>query len=239
MISQVNKYQWLTFKNVCAFIALAGVVGAAVCAAYARTRSFPDDTLGRGNSIDYVDQFAYLAEEAPLASHASWEVSGANTGVWSSHIAVASNNHSILIHYDISSIPKGMRITNAELVLPIYTYSPADTRFFIYRVLADWGNGASYKYRYNTPEKKVPWSMPGARGGSTDRATGSTASARVKAAVPVTLNVTSDIEMWYTKAAPNNGWMITVEEPSAMVAFYSHLYSAYAPWTLRVTYEPE
>jgi hypothetical protein len=209
------------------------------CMVYARTRSFPDDvTLGRGLAPDFIDRYAVLTEEAPTASHAAWETV-ANGGVWASHIAAIANNRSILIHYDLSSLPKGMRITNAELVLPVYTYSPTDVRFFVYRVLADWGNGASYKYRFNTPEKKVEWSSPGARGGSTDRATGSTASYRVKAAGPVTLNVTSDVEMWYTKAAPNNGWMFTVEEPGAIVGFYSHTYVGYASWVLRVTYEPE
>jgi hypothetical protein len=225
-------------SGVIAMLLIVVLGGAA--AVFARTRSFPVpvSVQGRVDATDYVDQFAYLTEEAPLTSHAGHEV-GANLGIWGASLAYLNSTHSILIRYDLTAIPKGMRITNAELVMPVYTYSPADTRFFVYRVLADWGNGASYKYRYNTPEKKVEWSMPGARGGSTDRATGSTASFRVKAAGEVVLNVTSDVEMWYTKAAPNNGWLFTVEESTSMVGFYSHIYHGYSPWVLRVTYEPE
>lgn len=238
-IHKDNANRWVSRRWGVVALVLAAVVGATACALYARTKSFPVpvSVQARSEAVDYVDQFAFLAEEAPLTSHAGYEY-GANTGQWGSSLATISNTHSVLIRYDLSDIPKDMRITNAELVLPVYTYSPADTRFFIYRMLADWGDGASYKYRYNTPEKKVEWAAPGARGGSSDRATGSTASYRVKAQGDVTLNVTSDVEMWYTKAAPNNGWLFTVEEPSSTVIFYSHIYHGYSPWVLRVTYEP-
>lgn len=231
---------WVKGRSAAALLALVLAVGAAACAVYGRTRSFPVplSVTPRAETVDYVDQFAFLTEEAPLSSDAGHEASP-NGGLWGSSLAMLTNTHSMLIRYDVSSIPKGMRITNAELVLPVYTYSPTDVRFFVYRMVSEWGNGASYKYRIHTVDKKLEWAMPGARGGSTDRATGSTASVRLKAAGEVTLNVTSDVEMWYTKAAPNYGWMFAVEEPGALVGFYGHIYHGYSPWVLRVTYEPE
>jgi len=220
---------------------LAVVVLATACAVFARTRSFPDvppNEAIKPGQVDFVDRFACLIEEAPLASHVTHE-SGANTGVFGSSVVVLNSSRSVMVRYDISAIPRGMRITNAELEIPVTYFTPADARFFVYRVLQDWGQGTSYKYRLRTPEQKIEWASPGARGGSSDRATGATASYRVKKAGKIILNVTSDVEMWYTKTAQNFGWLFAIEELGSTVMFTSPTYHGSEPWRLRVTYEPE
>ena len=54
--------------------------------------------------------------------------------------------------------------------------------------------------------------------------------------------VTEDIELWYTGAAANRGWILTMEENTGPV----YLYAPYGPhhggaqrWKLQITYEPK
>jgi len=137
----------------------------------------------------------------------------------------------------LDRIPAGSRITKAEWVVRVSAVSPAEARLYAWRVLGDWGTGACYDYRSTKPEP-VAWSAPGARGAAQDRAEHPSALGPCKANQDVTLNVTEDVELWHGGAAPNNGWMFTVEE-EASLSLVPPAYTTRGSWKLRITYEPQ
>jgi hypothetical protein len=55
----------------------------------------------------------------------------------------------------------------------------------------------------------------------------------------VTLNVTEDVELWHGGAAPNEGWMLTVEEQGVSLSLLPPSFSTRGSWKLRITYEPQ
>jgi hypothetical protein len=88
--------------------------------------------------------------------------------------------------------------------------------------------------------KKVEWAQAGARGVSTDRATKPSAVIRSPGNGEKVVNVTEDVELWYTSAAPNHGWMLSLEDQDGYIRAPSPIYTGgRGAWKLRVTYEPE
>ena len=51
------------------------------------------------------------------------------------------------------------------------------------------------------------------------------------------VNVTGDVELWYSGAAENRGWMLTMED-DFYIRLASPSYSNHGSWKLRITYEP-
>jgi hypothetical protein len=180
---------------------------------------------------DAVDAFAALCESHPRSGWAAHQV---DPSLYISNPPIGAPNTSFLIRYSFDQIPKGNRITHAEWTIPA---GPAATATVtIWRVLADWGIGASHRFRMVHP-KKLEWSMPGARGKSVDRATHPTGTAKFSGVTPqVTVNVTPDVELWLNGAAPNRGWLLTFDAPCILL---SPTHAGRQQWQLRVTYEPE
>ena len=182
-----------------------------------------------------ADKMAVISDAAPRMSWMAYE---ACTSVYTtSHIDLVPGR-SFLIRFALSKIPAGQQITFAELILPVQFHVKTDPRFYLWRVLPDWGPGVSHLYRMTLPVK-VEWAVPGARGVSSDRATRPSAVVRVRASGEQVINVTGDIELWYTGAAPNHGWMLTLEDPEIFIRFASPAWDAMSAWKLRITYEPE
>ncbi len=182
-----------------------------------------------------VDRIAAMTESGPRLSLAGIESA---PSVFAASALEVAPGHSALVRFRLTAIPKGMRITNAELILPVATYGGTDPRFYVWRLLAAWGPGVCHLYRQTRPER-VAWAMPGARGGASDRSIRPTAVPRLSAAGDLVVNVTDDLELWQAGAAPNHGWLITVEDPGAFVRFPSPAWDGLQSWRLRVTYEPE
>lgn len=153
-------------------------------------------------------------------------------------------------------IPEGHRVVHAQLTLPI-TYAPEnEPRFYLWRILLDWGPGVCHLYRTTHPEP-VAWTSPGATGLSSDRATHPTDIVRLPPSViqflgrgrlnqwsrdkirEVSINVTEDVELWHSGAAENNGWLFTVEDPGVSIEMLSPAWDGRDRWTLRITHEPE
>jgi hypothetical protein len=108
------------------------------------------------------------------------------------------------------------------------------------RVLAEWGPGVCHLYRMTVP-KKVAWAQPGGRGGATDLANKESASVLVQALGEYTLDVTEDVELWYTGGAANRGWCFWQEGAYAIYfppPYNPHGVSAKS-WKLRITFEPQ
>lgn len=182
-----------------------------------------------------ADQMAVISDVAPRMSWAACEAWPAvyNTG----NIDLVPGR-GFLIRFALSKVPAGQRIAFAELIFPVQSCTGSDPRFYLWRVLAEWGPGVSHRYRMTAPAKAA-WTMPGARGLASDRALRPSAVVRVLTPGEQALNVTKDIELWYTGAAPNCGWLFTVEDPELFIRFASPAWDALTAWKLRITYEPE
>lgn len=182
-----------------------------------------------------AEKMAVISDVAPRMS---WAACEAWPSVYTtSHIDLVPGR-SFLIRFALGKIPPGQRLTFAELILPVQSCTGIDPRFYLWRVLAEWGAGVSHLYRMTAPGK-VEWSMPGAGGLASDRAMQPSAVVRVLASGEQVLNVTKDLELWYTGAAPNCGWLFTIEDPEILIRFASPAWDAMAAWKLRITYEPE
>ncbi len=182
------------------------------------------------------DRMAGISDIAPRQS---WALYQPWPGTYSSTTLTIQPRQSFLFRFDLGEIPEGHRIAHAQLTLPVNTWSGVEPRFYLWRVLPDWGRGACHLYRKVERDQKIEWTKPGAAGTSSDRATRPTDIVRITEAGDVTINVTEDLDLWNTGAAPNHGWMLTVEDPGTAVHLQSPAYSAAARWKLRVTYEPQ
>lgn len=179
------------------------------------------------------EQMAAISASAPELSWAGYEASAGN---FAPVYIDLYKPHAFLIRYPIEKVvPKGQRITQAEWIIPVVLCS-TEQKLYVHRLLGDWGTGVCHKYRSVRP-KKVEWNTPGAKGPSSDRAIKPSATARVTAIGDLTVNVTQDVELWYSGAAKNAGWMVTVEE-NGFLRVSSPVWTTHGNWKLRITYEP-
>jgi hypothetical protein len=183
------------------------------------------------------DKMANISAEAPRLS---WGGYPSSNGVFTTFVVTLTKGRSLLLCYPLDRIPKGQRITSAELVLPV-NYIAGEPHLQVRRLLADWGTGVCHKYRRAYP-KKVPWTKPGAGSVSSDVALKRSGAQKITAIGKQTISVTEDVELWYTGGASNRGWIVNLEENGSFVQMPSPL----SPWVpgkgafkLRITYEPE
>jgi hypothetical protein len=181
-----------------------------------------------------ADRMAALCQAAPRFGMAMQE---ASPGVYGIGGLTLNPGTSFLLSFRLDRIPAGSRIALAELILPVTQTSGTDPRLYVWRVLAEWGNGVCYEYRSAWPQKML-WARPGARGHSSDRGTRPTEIVRLNRAGELVINVTEDVELWHAGAAPNRGWLLSVEDPDVSIALKSPAWDGQADWKLRITYEP-
>ena len=182
------------------------------------------------------ERMAMISPEFPRMS---WVLGPVGPGVTTTqHTLPLHKERAFLICLPIEKIPKGQRITKAELVVPIQQLE-GEQRVHIRRLLKDWGVGVCNDFRSQRP-KKEEWSKPGARDRTAD--TRPTAILKINGGGEQTVNVTEDVELWYSGAASNHGWLLFAEFDTPPVQLYSPL-SSYptgrGKWKLRITYEPE
>jgi hypothetical protein len=183
------------------------------------------------------EQMAAISADAPRMSWAA-TIYGTATE-YSNHVIDLVPKQAFLIRYPLESIPKGQRITRAEWIVPYMQVSPAaGVRMQVRRLLKEWGPGVSHTYRMIRPQR-AEWHTPGARGLGQDRAAKATATATAKGVGEQLFNVTEDVELWYTGAAPNYGWILTAEDQDVFVRLRSPFYGYPKSWKLRITFEPE
>lgn len=181
------------------------------------------------------DRMAVISGDAPRLS---WAASGTLNGARTTTGLYLEPDDAFLFHADLSMIPAGQRIVSAELLVPVSDRGGHDPRFFLWRMIAEWSMGVCWDARMLLPEKAT-WMVPGARGPGLDRGLEPSAVVRLAKNETVTINVTGDVALWYAGAAPNQGWMMTVDDPGNWVAFHAPFWADPGYWTLQVTYEPE
>lgn len=182
-----------------------------------------------------ADRMAAISETAPRQGWAGFERSPGRFDMV--QIDLRSDS-SFLIRFTLDAIPPGQRVTHAELIVPSIWVTGNAVRFHVWRLSAEWGPGVCHLYRLMRP-KPVPWAVAGARRGGADRAILPSAVVPVTQAGLHVVNVTEDVALWYTGAAPAHGWLFTVEEPGHVVRLGSPAWDKIADWKLRITYEPE
>ena len=190
-----------------------------------------------GRTIELTDADAdRIAAIGPEAPRMGWAAHEAAPGIFTTDHLTLRPKASLLIRVPLDKIPPGMRITKAEWTIMVPWASVNEPKLYVWRLLSDWGVGACYLYRTVKPEP-VPWNQEGARGPASDRAERPSVVETCKIGKPVTLNVTEDVELWYTGAAQNNGWMFTVED-EIQLRLNPPTYTTRGTWKLRITYEP-
>jgi hypothetical protein len=184
------------------------------------------------------ERMAAICADAP---ELSWAGDQVGPGVYSTKTTLhLRNGTAFLIAFPLDKLPKGQRITNAELVVPVH-YAEGEHRVTVRRVLGSWGPGVCHRYRMVRP-RPVEWARAGASAPASDCAARATAQLRIDARGEKTVNVTEDVELWYTGAAANQGWVFHAEDQNASLHLVSPV-STYpngrGAWKLRITYEPE
>jgi hypothetical protein len=182
------------------------------------------------------DRIAMIAPQAPRAGWVMYESAG---GEYNTVYSDLRNDRALLIRYPLDRIPEGQRITKAEWILPVNLVSPGgEYRLYVRRIIGSWGFGVCHDFRTTRPSP-IAWNVPGAKGAATDRTAEPSAIVRVSGPSSPIINVTEDVELWYTGSSNNNGWIVTMEDPDSLVRLNSPVWSGQGGWRLRITYEPE
>ena len=182
------------------------------------------------------ERMAVIGPQAPRSGWVMYELGGGEFNT--THIDLRAERK-FLIRYPLDRIPDGQRVTRAEWIVPVSLVSPVgEHRLYIRRLIGAWGVGVCHDYRQIRPTK-LPWHAPGASGASTDRATQASAIVKVSSGGELNINVTEDIELWYTGAVANQGWIVTVEDATSLIRINSPLWTGQGQFKLRITYEPE
>lgn len=181
-----------------------------------------------------------MAVISPQAARSGWAMTELGPGEFTSTLLDLRAERAFLIRYPLTRIPEGQRIARAEWIVPVELISTAgaDVKLHVRRLLGEWGPGVCYDFRTRRPQP-VAWNQPGAKGVSTDRASQPSAVVPVTGSGELIINVTEDVELWYTGAAHNQGWIVTVEDPAALIRLSSPLWVGQGKYKLRITYEPE
>lgn len=182
-----------------------------------------------------------IAAISPDAPKLGWATAELQPGVYSGKSVVQLRaGRAFLIAMPLDKIPEGQRITKAELTIPV-NYCEGEQRLSVRRILGDWGAGVNYKHRMVRPQP-VEWSRPGAAGVASDSAAKATAQVKIIKRGEVNINVTEDVDLWYTGAAVNQGWIFRVEDQygDMQLLFPISTYpNGFGSWKLHITYEPE
>jgi hypothetical protein len=183
-------------------------------------------------TADDCDMMAVISEAQPRLS---WAPIQMGPGVYDTYNQIQLYpNMAALMRFPVDKIPKGQRITKAELSVPV-DYLASTKELHVRRILAEWGTGVCHNYRMMFP-KKLEWAKPGGRGITSDRANKISAVFKLEKAGVQTADVTEDIELWYTGAVPNRGFVISLDEG---VVYMTSFYPNGGNWKLQITYEPQ
>jgi hypothetical protein len=184
-------------------------------------------------TIQDADRAASIGEPNPRASWAGLEQS---PGCFYDHTLACTPTQGVLLRFPLDRIPPHQRIVNAQLA--VMSYAGAGHRLYVWRLLADWGAGVCHLFRQTRPEK-LPWAKPGARGPGVDRAIQPTRVVTMQNGVnQPEIDVTRDVQLWYTGAGKNYGWLLSAEDEGQSFWFYSFTSEWQASWWLRITFEP-
>ncbi len=187
------------------------------------------------------DQMACISANLPRLS---WAMIQSAPGVINSQPQLHfGSKQGLLMRFPINDIvPKGQRITKAEFTIAPSYMLGTGASVHVRRVLAEWGTGVCHQYRMTHPQK-LEWAQPGGRGAATDRVNKDSAIFKITKAGEYTVDVTEDIELWYTGGAVNRGWILTLERDGEVIYLPSPYTVGYLgggkSWKMLITFEPQ
>ena len=217
------------------FQPMAFRLGLLACIAFALLAAA--DAAARTITLDDTQVF-HIAHIGPQVPQASWLGRHSSPGIYVNNYMDMTPGRRFLIRYPIESIPPGQRIVSATWTIPVDQDPRVPIRLFVWRLLTPWGLGVNHQYRTQLP-KPVPWAEPGAGAPGIDRAITPTATINIEGVGEQVIDVTQDVEMWYTGMAPNHGWVMAIDEANTVLRLYTPLYNGRGKYRLRITYEPE
>ncbi len=185
------------------------------------------------------DEMAAISGNAPRLS---WAMNPPASSIFNTQPTLYwEGKIAILMRFPVKDhVPIGQRVTKAELTIAP-SYIAGTPEIHVRRILTDWGTGVCHQYRMTHP-KKVEWAQPGGLGNSTDRANKDSAVFKFAKVGAQTVDLSEDVELWYTGGAPNRGWIFTLE-PDGNHAYVSSPYSPIVgggkQWKLQITFEPK
>jgi hypothetical protein len=183
-------------------------------------------------TADDCEQMAVISEIQPRLGWAGMQM---GPGVFDTYTQLQLHPYmAILMRFPVDRIPKGQRITKAEFSLPV-DYIGGTKELYVRRLLTEWGVGVCHSYRMAFP-KKLEWAKPGAKGITSDRANKVSAVFKLEKAGVHAADVTEDVELWYTGAVPNQGFVVSLDEG---VIYMTSFYPNGGNWKLQITYEPQ
>jgi hypothetical protein len=186
-------------------------------------------------TADDCDKMAVISAKAPRLGWAPMQMS---PGVYTTYNQIhLFHDGAILLRFPLNKIPKKQRITKAEFTIPVTYRAGVKQHLQVHRLLPEWGTGTCWQYRLCYP-KKVEWAEPGARGVTSDRANKLSAVFKIANVGEATVDVTQDIELWYTGAVANRGWVLSLDDPGSIL-YVGNCYPAGTGWKLQITFEPE
>jgi hypothetical protein len=181
------------------------------------------------------ERMAFIQAGAPLWGWGGYDITTDQQSTGQLYLSV---DRAFLICFPLDKIPKGQKILKAELTFTTVLQSGGEQRLNVWRILQPWGAGVCWRYVAQRP-KKVEWKQAGGKAAGADRPAKPSAILRTTENGVKTLNVTEDVELWYTKAAQNQGWMLTVDDPDVLISLASPVWSARGSFKLQITFEPE
>jgi hypothetical protein len=132
-----------------------------------------------------------------------------------------------LLQFDLSEIPAGSTITSAELSLSttrIPRGGPVST-ISVHRVTSAWGQGASNSFGGSgaTSEEgdanwihsispNISWTTPGGDFVASPSASFQAPTALGRFTVPASVQLTTDVQLWFAGSADNFGWLLRGDE---------------------------
>lgn len=183
-----------------------------------------------------------MAAISSLAPRLSWVMNPPGQGVFNTQPTLYwSHSIALLMRFPVKDhIPKGQRVTKAELTIAP-NYIAGTPEVHVRRLVTEWGTGVCHLYRATYPDK-LAWGQLGGRGNSTDRHNKDSAVFKFAKVGEQTVDVTEDVELWYTGAVANRGWIMTLE-PEGHIAYFSSPYTPQTAgaktWKLQITFEPQ
>lgn len=185
-------------------------------------------------SVDPVGD-VYLKQDGPTSNF------GASSDLWVEDPGGSNKADNSLLRFNMTSIPRGARVTSATLELYAYwdISSGPGSSIGVHRVTRDWveGTGTGTGASWNEREPGTSWSSGGGDYDST--------AAAISDSPPSTTgwhewDVTHLVNDWSTGTYPNQGLILVAENSTTLVGFRSSDYSnsSHRP-KLTITYSCE
>lgn len=122
-----------------------------------------------------------------------------------------------LVRFDLSAIPSGSTVTQADLYLYAAGWSGSDLTFDAYAVLRDVNICAA---NWTSSGASGPWQVPGGKGALDRRQTADGSVSTSGVGKTYRLNLTALVQDWVSNVIPNEGILLQARDAASAATFY-------------------